>query len=1143
MKLPINFRVPPCAVPLISQTLTIMRLTIVLLIAACLQAHAGSYAQKISLSEKNASLEKIFKAIQKQTEFRFFYKDELLKKAGKVDINVKDVSVEEALNLCLKNLPLTYSIVEKTIIVKEKTAPGPPVDVVPEPYAEITGTIKDNEGKALGGVSVRNKRTRKGTATDAEGKFSLEARVNDELEISSIGYQTQVIKVGSLQQVISVSLNMEVSQLENTIVIAYGNQKKKTLTGSVVSVTNEEIVTTKNENLQNMLTGKVAGLRVVQNTAEPGWFNNSFNVRGLGEPLIVIDGVPRDNIARLDANDIESISVLRDASSAVYGVRSANGVVLITTKRGKKGTLALTYSGNQGWQFPSGLPKPLGAIGYMTLVNQQALHNVNGGTLVYSQADFDAYKNGTKKSYDWYNAAIKNSVPQNQHHLEASGGNENTTYFLSGGYMYQDGLLRSGDLNYKRYNVRSNLSSKLTNSITVDLNLSGILDTKNQPNSDAWWIIRSIWRQNPLDPFYANDDPERLFQGSVDGTNPIALSSSSTSGYKIFNNKWFQSSIAITYKIPYIEGLRLKGMYSYDYEESDNKFYQKEYNQYTYNNATGAYNKFVQNSPSSLTRQYYSKPSTLNQLSLNYSHIFKGIHNVDALVLYEQSTRGGDNFYATRQLSLPVDQLLAGDALNQQAYMDPAQLYKYTNKGLVGRLNYGYNGKYLAEFSFRYDGSSKFENAKQWGFFPEASVGWRISEENFWKNSPALSFINSVKLRASYGRMGDDAASSYQFITGYLYPASGDANRLAPGSVFDGSFVNALQSTGIPNPSITWFVSNMFDAGFDAEAWKGLLGFTIDFFNRDRSGLLATRALSLPGIVGASLPQENLNSDRTQGIDFELNHRNHIGKLNYFVKGTFSYTRTMNKYVERSGAGNAYLNWLNNMNNRYTGVYWGFGDGGRYQSFNDIYNSHTAVGRNALPGDYAMQDWNGDGQIDDLDQHPIGYSGDPLLTYGLTLGGSYKGFDLNILLQGAAKAQVAYFEQLNTPLWGSNRSSALAQFLNDYHPADPTADPYNPNTVWVGGNFPYTGTVPPTNSIANMQNGAYVRLKTVELGYTIPHNVIAKLGIKGIRAYVNGYNLLTITKLKYVDPEHPSSTYGYLYPLNKSVSGGIVVNF
>lgn len=1130
------------------QAFLIMKLSIVLLITACLQVQAAGFAQKISLNEKNTPLASVFKQIRKQTGYYIFYKDEVLKQAGnpKITIQVNNVTVEEALSQCLSNLPLTYSIVEKTIIVKPKSDP-PAVAETPAPRATITGVIKDENGNPLPGVSIRNKRTGGGTSTDAEGKFSITAELNDVLVITYIGYESQQVTVTSLQQQIDVTMKVSASELESTVVVAYGSQKRKAVTNAVSSVASEEIVTTKNENVQNMLTGKVAGLNVVQNTAEPGSFNNSINIRGLGEPLVVIDGVPRDNMTRIDPNEIESVSVLKDAAAAMYGVRAANGVILITTKRGKKGTLQLNYSGNFGLQFPSGMPKPLDAIGYMTLVNQQQLHNVNGGQITYTPEDFEDYRSGAKKSYDWYNAVVAKSFEQTQHNLSATGGNENTTYFLSLGYTYQNGMLKSNDLNYKRYNVRSNITSNLTKNLTVDLNLNGIFDTKNQPWEDAWWIIRSIWRQNPLDPFYANEDPDRPFQGSVDGTNPISLSNSAMTGYKTYNNRWFQSSINITYKIPYIQGLSARAMYSYDYRVSENKLFQKEYNQYTYDEASDSYTRFVRNSPNSIRREYIARPSMLSQLSLNYDQTF-GSHHVSALALYEESSRQSDNFYGFRQLSLPVDQLLAGNALNQLTYADTADLFKFTNRALVGRLNYSFQSKYLAEVSFRYDGSSRFPTSGRWGFFPAASVGWRISEENFWKNTEALSFINSFKVRASYGKLGDDKDARYQFLSGYYYPAAGDNNRLPPGSVFDGNFVNSLQSTGIPNPGITWYESKTFDVGLDAEAWNGLLGVTVDFFNRDRSGLLWTRDLSLPGVVGADLPQENLNSDRTQGFDLEVNHRNRLGDFSYFAKAIFSYSRRQIRYFERARAGNSYLNWYNdgnngNLNNRWAGVYWGYGDAGRFTSFEDIYNVKIAQDRGWLPGDYIMEDWNGDGQISELDIHPIGYSGIPLIQYGLTLGGSYKGFDLNLLLQGAAKANVAYFEQLNTPLWGSNRSSALEQFMDNWHPADPNADPYDPNTVWVSGRFPYTGTVPPTNSVVNMQNAAYIRLKTVELGYTLPSTILSRIGVKGVRVYVNGYNLVTLTKLKYLDPEHPSDTYGYLYPLNKSVSGGINVNF
>jgi len=330
--------------------------------------------------------------------------------------------------------------------------------------------------------------------------------------------------------------------------------------------------------------------------------------------------------------------------------------------------------------------------------------------------------------------------------------------------------------------------------------------------------------------------------------------------------------------------------------------------------------------------------------------------------------------------------------------------------------------------------------------------------------------------------------------------------------------------------------------------WKGLLGITFDYFIRNRTGLLATSILQVPDVLGTPLPQENINGDRTKGFDFEITHRSHIGKFSYNVKGTFSYTNTMNTSYAESKQGNSYLDWLNNLANRNQGIQWGTSGAGQYQNYGQIVNSPTFVSRNTVVGDYIYQDWNGDGQIDGNDNHPIAYGGNPngtplipKVTYGLTIGGAYKGFDINLLFQGTAMYSVSYIEQLNIPLWGGG--SALTQFLNDYHPANPNADPYNPNTVWVPGHFAYTGTTANTNSTFNFQNAAYLRLKSAELGYTLPGNFLSQIGVKGVRIFTNGYNLFTITNVKYVDPEHPSGTYGYLYPLDKIYNVGLNVKF
>ena len=987
----------------------------------------------------------------------------------------------------------------------------------------IEGTVSDETGP-LPGVNVIVKGTFTGTISDIDGAYSLDAQIGETLVYSFLGYKSQEIIVET-NDPLDITLEFSTSTLGEIVMIGYGAKKKVSLTSAVSSIGSDEILTTSNENVQNMLTGKIAGLRVIQNSSEPGSFDNSIDIRGLGNPLIIIDGIPRENMSRLNPDDIESVSVLKDASAAIYGVRAANGVILITTKKGTPGKMELNYTGTYGIQVPSGMPETVGAIDYMTLVNESTMHNVNGGRLVYTEEDFDAFKNGTRTSTNWYNEVMRDAAPQTQHSLSASGGSEKIKYFFSTGYTYQESIIKSDDLNYERFNIRSNISAELAKGLTMSLNLSGTMDEKEQPFEAAWWIIRSMWYQPPTEMPYANGNPDYL-SNVLGGLNPVSQSNADVNGYQNFNNKWFQSSLSLDYDVPFVEGLNVKALYSYDYQISVNKQFRKEYNQYTYNAENDSYNAHVNNAPSRIRRSFYEYPDNLARISLDYDRTF-GDHKLTGLLLYEQSTESADNFYAQRDLSIPVDQLIAGNSEDQEGYMSVNNLYKFANKAVVGRLTYDYRSKYLAEFSFRQDGSSKFSKDKQWGLFPAVSLGWRFSEENFWKNSP-LSFINNFKLRGSYGRTGDDSASNYQFITGYNYPASGSNNGLPPGSVFGNTFVNAIQSKGLPNPDITWYTSDMYDIGVDLEAWDGLFGFTFDYFARIRDGLLANRGLSFPDVVGTSLPQENLNGDRTSGFDMEFSHLNTIGDFHYNIKGTFGFTRTENTHIEQAEAGNSYLNWLHNQSNRNQGVYWGYGSSGRYENYGDIVNSPTYVGRNVVVGDYNYMDWNGDGTNNSLDSHPIAYTGRPMITFGTNLNGTYKKLDFNLLFQGAAKTEVAYFEQLNNPLWAGG--APLTQFVDRYHPVDPTADPYDPNTEWVTGRFAYTGTVPYTNTSINVQDASYVRLKSVEVGYSFNDN---------IRVFVNGYNLLTWTDLKYLDPEHPSSTYGYLYPLNKKFAVGI----
>jgi TonB-linked SusC/RagA family outer membrane protein len=1026
------------------------------------------------------------------------------------------------------------------------------------PEIIVTGTVStSDDGTTLPGVNITIKGTTQGTTTDVDGKYSI--RVPDEdaiLVFSFIGYVPQEIKVGSTT-VIDVSLITDIQQLSEIVVIGYGTQKKETLTGAVTQINNQEITTTKNENVQNMLTGKIPGLRVRQNSSEPGQFNTTIDIRGFNTPLIVVDGIPRENMARLDPEDIESISVVKDATAAVFGSRAANGVILITTKKGSKsGEPSITYSGNMAWQRPSNYPDLVGAADWMTLYNERDRHNVDNSNpaLKYTDEEIEAYRNGTKQSTNWKDEVLRKSAPQTQHTLSATGGNDKLNYYTSVGYQYQGSFLQSDAINYEKYNFRSNISAQVSKNIQFELNLAGLSDKREQSPYGSADIVRAMWLQRPMDKVYYDEAAKKY--GMMDWNvilNPVAMMDKELVGENTYQSKWFQSSAALTYTVPFLKGLSFKGLYSYDYTANDNKEYTKAYTLYL---PTGvAYNANVQTRGNSRTsRFFYAKNANLWRLQLAFEREF-GNHYVNIMNLLEDSHYQGDNFYGRRYGVLPLDEIFAGITENQEVLQatDRASLYDYSNRASVGRVMYNFKSKYLAEFSYRYEGSSKFPH-NAWGFFPSISAGWRISGEPFWKDNTSLNFIDNLKVRGSYGVTADDIDLRYQFVAGYQYPVTGTnigRTGLPPGYIFGNSFVSAANSTGLPNTTIGWTTAKTTNIGLDADAWDGLLGLTFEYFNRNRAGLLATRVQSLPGIVGANLPQENLNSDQNRGFEIELRHANRIGDITYQVKGNISYTRIKTKYFEMARGGNSYLNWRNGVNDRNNNVWWGYEGDGRMTNWDDIYYNDTYVARNSVPGDYQYLDWNGDGWINDLDVHPLATNGQvPLVNYGITLSAQWKGVDLSMLWQGAGKKYVLAREFLYQPLWSN--TNALNDFNDRWRPANPDADPYDPATEWVSGEYGYTGTSPNALSDFNIQNAAYVRLKSLEIGYTVPANILKTIALQNVRIYANAYNLLTFTKLKYMDPEFlinndtnrsGLSDLGYNYPINKSYSIGITAKF
>lgn len=1018
----------------------------------------------------------------------------------------------------------------------------------------ITGTVLDASGEPIIGASVKVQGG-KAVVTDLDGNYKMDAPQGATVEVSYVGCVPAKFKVTDAKAY-NLTLQNSLNNLEEVVVVGYGTQKKATLTGAISSIGGDDLVTTKAQDTKNMLNGKIPGVRVTQNTSEPGDFSyGNFDIRGYGgSPLIVVDGVPRENFERLDPNEIESISVLKDASAAIYGARGGNGVILVTTKKGDEGRAKVTYSMYYGIQRPAEMLKPVGAIDRMTIYNEKTMRSLTDPRLQYTQADFDAYYNGEKTSLDWYDQVVTNHAPQQQHNVNVSGGTNKIDYFVNFSYLDQKGFLKSNDLDYNRYNVRSNITANLFEGLTFSAKLAGTLDKRERPYTETWEIFKTLWRSVPDEQVYANDNPNYYAHMRSDIQNPAALAQKDLTGYKKNTNKIFTSTFDATYALPWVQGLKVKGLFSYDNTTQDNSKWQQTYYEYDYDETTDTYTGVARNAPNQLTRTYNNTWSTLWQASVSYDNKF-GNNNVSALMLYEESYTKYDDLEGSRYFTLQIPYMFAGNTTNQS--ITGGNLSELSRKGLVGRFTYNWDDKYFAEFAFRYDGSSKFAEGHQWGFFPTVQAGWRISEENFIKNNTHI--IDNLKFRVSYGKMGDDSCADYQYLSGYTYPNTSGVirNGYPKGGIFDGEVVNALGFRGAANPNITWYTIKTFNIGFDLDMWHGLLGATVEYYQRDRDGLLATRATTVPGNFGSEMPQENLNSDRTRGFELELRHNNRIGNVNYYVTGNIAYTRNQLRYVEQTPAGNSYENWTTTTNsNRYNDIWFGYGGDGRFTNWQEIAYAN-AYGMNngtnsTLPGDYIYEDWNGDGVIDSMDKHPIATTiskGDnfyqkynyPLLTFGLTLGGSWNGLDCSFTFQGAGKSYIAYGEQLSAPLaWNGN---ALEMFLDRWHPVDANAYPWDPSLEWVSGYYSYGGTTPDSSSEFAIQKGDYLRLKTAEIGYTLPLKWTRVVGIQNLRLFVNGYNLFTITNVKGVDPEKPAALYGYMYPLNRSYNFGLSVTF
>lgn len=1135
------FQKPPSGV---LKKLIIMKVMTLFLMVVFLQASAGTYSQNMTISLKNVTIQKVFKEIQKQSDYLFFYNEKLMKYAKKITIDVKNGSIQTILQLCFKDQPFTYAIDDKQIIIKAREVvelkardPG-----IPLPLPDITGKITDSDGAPLAGATIKLKGSAISTVADQSGRFTLSSTTsNGILEISFVGYETREISFSG-GKAVAVTLNRKENKVDEVVVIGYGTQKKINVTGAVNTIKGDEIQQSSSVNVANALAGRSPGVISTSYSGDPGNDNPAILIRGINSfgggtaPLIVVDGVPDRDFSRLNPIDIESITILKDASAAIYGVRSANGVILVTTKRGT-GKSNVTYDLTYGLQQYTRLrPSLTNSLELFTYANEA---NVNEGKPeVYTQAFIDANKG---VNTNWFREALNDFAPQVQHKLTFSGSTEKVNYYISGQYLDQRSNFKVTDKRYKQFNILSNIDAKVSKYIKLSLDFNARrqdnnnpADNTSDPNYPFELVPYKLMQNIDLAPtWYPVKWSNGLYalgiaQGSV---NPV-IKTSNLTGYNNSVSLIINTKMGADIQLPFVlKGLSASGYYSYDVLQTNNKAWVTPYNAYDYNPTSGAYVNVIGSTGA-------AKLDQRNSLSIRKTLFAKiaydrkfGNQTINSFVGYEESATNGEILQAYRSgfISTSLDQLFAGGAANQVGIGNAIQDGR---RSYLGRLGYNYSNKYLAEITMRYNGSFNFAPNKRWGLFPAASVGWRISEENFFRNN--VKFINSLKLRASWGLMGSDAVTPYQYIQTYaIVPSNYYDNFLYTGTNYQQNFQIGRGPT--PNPNITWEKQDSKNIGLDLSLLSSRLTATIDFFKYIRRDILAQRNGSIPIYTGLSLPSENIGKMQNQGFDLSINYSERRTAIQYYVGLNFGYTT--NKIIFRDESPKI-PDWQ-----KSTGY---SADSYTIYKTNGIYHNQADIDKSphldkAAPGDIWIKDVSGDGNIDVNDMVRINNSPTARMTFGIPMGIVYKGISIDLLWAGQSKAKI-----LIQPMAGLS-GAVPPKWLFDgrWTPQNPTAIyPRAFNGLSNRNQIP---------SDLFLIDGSFLRLKSAEIAYTVPTRLYTKLGITNLSVRLSGFNLFSFDYFKKFgrDVENTSipGTFGagnnssYQYPQTRIYQIGLRVSF
>ena len=1020
------------------------------------------------------------------------------------------------------------------------------------------GVVTDTTGETVIGASVVVKGTTNGTITGLDGDFSLSGVTKGSiLVVSFVGYQNTEVKWNG--QPLTIVLKEDTKVLDEVVVVGYGTQKKANLSGAVAAVDGKVLQDRPITNIGQGLQGVVPNLNITMNNGGAPGATSSFNIRGNtslngGSPLVLVDNVQMDaNLVNPD--DIESISVLKDAASAsIYGARAAYGVILITTKKGKKSdkpTVSLSATGY--WQSPALTFHNVNSMQYLTMMDEAYQNDGGSGhyfkSQVYQYAEdyfngkydspvffdtaYDTYKYGYCGNTDWWDELYKTSFSQ-IYTANISGGNDRTTYYASVSMNDQGGILKAGDDKYNKYNANVNISSNITKWLNVSAKIAHTYTDELHPtggttamNSTAYSGLSSYsgMMKGDLSPLMPVKHPDGHYAGQGSYTNPVAIMEQGGNAQYKQNDLWMTAAVKIT---P-IKGLVINADYTWNfYGKSSNQHVQ---NFYDYTAVPGTENYYPWTNPSSVTvtnnDDYYNAFNAFAE----YTFSLKEKHNFKVMVGYNQENKHKKYHYAGRKnlidSSNPSLNLAYGDMA-----MNGSETHWSVN-GFFARINYDYKGKYLLELNGRYDGSSKFPHGDRYAFFPSASVAWRVSEEKFWE--PIRGWFDNFKLRASYGSLGNQALDESRYGN-FPYLATYGINTKY-GALLNGTRPVAVSVPGLVSASFTWETVNQIDFGFDASFFGGRLNTSFDWYRRNTKDML-TAGQALPAVLGTSVPQENAADMKTVGWEVSLEWNDRLSNgFGYHIKGVLSdYQASITKFSNPTKL----------LGTHYVGEklneIWGYVSNGLFQSDEDAKAADQSYlsGGSWGAGDVKYEDLNNDGKID-IGKNTLDDSGDrkiignstPRYSYGITAGFDYKGFDFEMFWQGIGKRDYwlggsqfwGFTDEWCTPL-----TSSLDYWTEDNRDAYfPRLHHYGVN----GGNHQV--------STRYLQNAAYLRLKNVVLGYTIPRSITEKVKISRLRVFVQGENLLTFTPL--IDSYDPETLNNMTYPINKKISVGLNLTF